>query len=519
MFGNDLRIMESNHKTSESSVRTDTHDNVMLFSITVLIFATLISITSKTIVDADLWGHLRFGLDNLQAGSIAQVDPYSYLSHGQRWINHEWLSEVVFAMAWLVWKTIGLTVLKTIIGVLTLGLVYWYLLSLKISAVRAGSLVILGWFGIMTAITTIRPHMFTLLFTAIIFIILAKSETGQYRWLWATPLVMMLWINFHGGVLAGLGFLGIWTIVHLILKRQDWLKIIPPVIISVFAMLINPYGLDLVIFLFRTATVSRPEILEWQPLELVSLLGGIYLVFLSITILGLAYSRRKKAIPIVVLLIVAALLPFVAFRHLPIFALAVLVLAGPYIDDAWSRLSPPRQANKTRPRWMSIASLVLGLVLLFWSIPNYQRIVIHNQPVSFFPDRAVALIAESQVNGNLAVEFNWGEYVLWHLGPSVLVSMDGRRETVYPDEIYEMYLDFVEGTSGWDDMLNDYDTQFALVNRNGPARNLMLLKEGWELVYEDGTSSLFASQDWHGKERLMEALENSPELPVNDFFP
>jgi len=27
-------------------------------------------------------------------------DPYSYLSAGQPWINHEWLAEVSFALAW-----------------------------------------------------------------------------------------------------------------------------------------------------------------------------------------------------------------------------------------------------------------------------------------------------------------------------------------------------------------------------------------------------------------------------------
>ena len=31
----------------------------------------------------------------------------------------------------------------------------------------------------------------------------------------------------------------------------------------------------------------------------------------------------------------------------------------------------------------------------------------------------------------MTVDFDWGEYVIWHLGPQVRVSVDGRRETVY----------------------------------------------------------------------------------------
>ncbi len=45
--------------------------------------------------------------------------------------------------------------------------------------------------------------------------------------------------------------------------------------------------------------------------------------------------------------------------------------------------------------------------------------------------RAVALLKQSGAGGNMAVPFDWGEYVLWHLGPAIKVSIDGRRETLY----------------------------------------------------------------------------------------
>jgi hypothetical protein len=215
----------------------------------------------------------------------------------------------------------------------------------------------------------------------------------------------------------------------------------------------------------------------------------------------------------------AALLPFVAFRHLPLFALAVLVLGGPYIDDAWPQINPNRQLQSKRPRWMSVISLIVALGLSVWSFSNFQRIVIPNQPEPFFPDRAVMMIAESQVAGNLAVGFNWGEYVIWHLGPDVQVSMDGRRETVYSDEIYQINRDFVNGARDWDAVLDNYDTQMALVYQSQAAYNLMLFKEGWELVYEDGTSALFASQEWTGIARLKQAAVDNPDLQINDFFP
>ncbi len=54
---------------------------------------------SRTVADPDLWGHVRFGQDILRTGRIIQRDSYSYRTGDQPWINHEWLSEVIFA--WL----------------------------------------------------------------------------------------------------------------------------------------------------------------------------------------------------------------------------------------------------------------------------------------------------------------------------------------------------------------------------------------------------------------------------------
>ena len=55
---------------------------------------------SPLIVDPDLWGHVRFGQDLLETGSIVRADPYSYLTAGQPWINHEWLAELAQAAAY-----------------------------------------------------------------------------------------------------------------------------------------------------------------------------------------------------------------------------------------------------------------------------------------------------------------------------------------------------------------------------------------------------------------------------------
>ncbi|HYB44188.1 MAG TPA: hypothetical protein VEL75_20600, partial [Candidatus Methylomirabilis sp.] len=119
-----------------------------------------------------------------------------------------------------------------------------------------------------------------------------------------------------------------------------------------------------------------------------------------------------------------------------------------------------------------------------------------------YPARAVSILRESGAAGNMAVFVEWGDYVLWHLGPRVKVSGDTRREMVYSDPIYRGNLRLLYGTAEWDTLLRARDTQLALVSKRFPTFNLMVLEPEWLLVSEDRASGLFARRGSAVAERL-----------------
>lgn len=50
------------------------------------------------------------------------------------------------------------------------------------------------------------------------------------------------------------------------------------------------------------------------------------------------------------------------------------------------------------------------------------------------PEReAVAFLRSNRLHGKLLTWFDYGEYAIWHLAPKLRVSLDGRRETAYPN--------------------------------------------------------------------------------------
>ncbi|MCC7352319.1 MAG: hypothetical protein IT330_01075 [Anaerolineae bacterium] len=476
------------------------------------------------LADPDLWGHVRFGLDLWQTGQIIRSDPYSYLTAGQPWINHEWLAEAIYGLLYSRWGPPGLTLFNVGISLLMVGLLYRHLYRLRLHPITAGLL--LGFFSLLLrpGVLNIRPQVFTYFLFLLILLLIYAAEHGSPQRLWGAIPIMAVWANLHGGFLAGLGIFLLWGFVYLALRvwHERWLQapvarphrfILLIVIAGPLATLLNPYGVGLVTFLLRTATVPRPEIAEWQPIDFRSTWGTLYLTASFLTVIGIVLTRRPRRPTLMVLLAVIAILPLAAARHTPLFALAAVAFAGEHIGDAAERWVPRRLLNRLVARVPSRrgAALLCGVLLVLHSlaVPRLRHIQIEPGS-SDVPVRAVALLKASDVGGNMVVDFNWGEYAIWHLGPRIKVSIDGRRETVYADEVYGANLRFMFGEGDWDALLREHGTELALVKRARPAFDLMASRSGWVLVYDDPLCGLFVQEE----SPLLEQIRQTPIPPL-----
>jgi len=174
----------------------------------VLVYAFAFSHFSLVTADPDLWGHIHFGQSMLDQGGLHTSDPYSYTAQGYRWINHEWLMEILFAFIYGALDSTGLIFFKTLLGVWIIHLlssihfrrsqnvtVYLVLFFLAIPVMAP---------GFMT-----RPHLATFLCLTLLMVALHKFFDGNHlslRWL---PFLFVIWANSHGGVVAGLGIFGL----------------------------------------------------------------------------------------------------------------------------------------------------------------------------------------------------------------------------------------------------------------------------------------------------------------------
>ena len=158
-----------------------------------------------------------------------------------------------------------------------------------------------------------------------------------------------------------------------------------------------------------------------------------------------------RSIPLLVVFLCTAVTPLVAIRHAPLFAVAALVMAGPHLANLWQRWQHGR-TDAPPGIWTAGAAFVGGLALLGLAAPHVRCIKIDPKDGTPFPMRAVALLKDSQVQGRLMVFFDWGEYVVWHVGPHVQISIDPRRALrLSPIRFtYDRNFQFQNGLGDWD---------------------------------------------------------------------
>jgi hypothetical protein len=104
---------------------------------------------------------------------------------------------------------------------------------------------------------------------------------------------------------------------------------------------------------------------------------------------------------------------------------------------------------------------------------------------------AVEFLKQQGARGRLLVWFDWGEYALWHLGPDLLVSVDGRRETVYSARVQDEHLRFFFDAPGGAGLPRQLQADYIWIPKTLPAVT-RVRDEGWIEVYRGEQSVILA---------------------------
>ncbi len=466
---------------------------------------------------SDMWWHLAAGRELFQTRSIWMTDPWSFSFYGAQWLNHEWLSDVIFYSWVSLWGVESIVYWKWLVIIATFSSLQYVLYRENGSPVAA-----LLCAGMAVAIAApfldVRPHIYSLLNFSLLLILLLGRGTRT----WILALLFAIWVNLHGGFFFGLMALGIllfpWREFSLVNLRGAFLV----GLVCVLAAALNPSGFKTFLYpltyAFDTSSPFR-ELGEWlSPFKPGGIRSPLFFYFMWAPALALLYLlpvvRKHAGVPWEGLALTALTLAMAltSRRFIPLFGMSLAVMLAPLVALCCRKLQLDRAAAA-----LAVPALLFALYRLL-PYPLQAPPAFHYLTAEYsYPVDLMNFVETNGIEGDVYAYYNWGGYLHWRTDGGLRVFIDGRADTIFDADTYNDYVAVLRSAPDWIQRIEKSGAAFVLwphFKGGGQQKLYDLLQTGrWRPVYRDSVGWLLS----RSTTSLPDQLVASPDTPWRDL--
>lgn len=493
-----------------------------LICISLFVSLTL-ALAPRLLGDAGIGWHIRAGEWILQGRSVPRVDWLSSLMSGKPWYAWEWLYDagIVAIHSWLGLN--GVVAFTALVIAFTFALVFRMLrergTSLPIAvvvlllAVSASSIHFLA-----------RPHVLSWLLTVIWFGLLEAFERDGYapRLAWL-PVIILAWVNLHGGFLVGFVLLGIYegcALLHTLLPGRepgDWQRARSLAVFggAAFALTFaNPYGYQLHVHIYRYLgdRFLMNHINEFLSPDFHGMAQKCFAALVLLAFVSTAATRKLSASQVLVATF-AVYSGMYASRNIPVSSMLLALLIAPQlsslVDEGTTNSGMPERVGGVLSRLRDFSArmgvldsslcghawVVVVIALGLWACAlggrlGSRQVIAAAFDGKRFPIEAVDFLSRSQIREPVFCPDYWGGYLIYRLYPQLQVAVDDRHD-LYGPEFLKNYLKVIHVQPGWDEALNGMQANWVLFPKDSPLANILKEVPQWKIIYSDGRAVLF----------------------------
>lgn len=494
--------MGQNRRTTSPGWLPSLSDWIFIAILAWLVGYALAGAEVGLLTDASTGCHIRTGEFVLAHGQAPRTDMLSFTRQGQPWFAWEWLSDLVFA---LLFRALGLNGVVVFAAAL-IAVPLWLIMR---QALRRGAncLVAIAVLHLVVGSSSIhylaRPHIFTLLFSALSFLLIDRDLNERTRAIWALVPLTVLWANLHPGfvvVIVSATIVAVGRSMEALVNvpaRAAYLKDgVRYGALSGLCLLfsgLNPYGFashQHILWLVQSSWAAK-MVQEFQAPDF-HVAQGIYFEILLFAGIGLAvgmFRRAEFARPLLILAWAHAGL--LSVRNIPIYALLVFPLLAISVSEMLERSSRDpfglvstlraigrdyRGSPRRFSPWPALA--VAAALVLCHAAPALDF------PEGLYPTRLVSKQAALLASSRVFSTDSWSDYLTYRFYPRSRIFMDGRND-FFGEEFAHRYLDVLNAKTGWDDILRQYGVDVALIPATSPLAAVVRQSGAWKTIDED----------------------------------
>jgi len=495
-------------------------------SLILLLFALVAAVFlhNATALYQDLGRHLKTGEIIWQTKSVPTTNLYSYAEPNFSFINHHWLSEVIYYGLYNIIGIKGLIIFNTLLVLATFAIIFLLVYRKKffITAILGGLLCL----GLLSERVDIRPEVFGWLILALFLYILEKNRQRINWSFWLLLPLQLFWVNLHISFIFGPVIFFFFFLDRLWVRRRELFQLdrrkafIRHVIflaVSGLALgavcLVNPNtwrGLLYPLVIFKNYGYSIAE--NQSPFFLETLMDNPTIVFFKITVILLVLSfiiniRRFRLFYFLTGLLFVVL-SWRAIRNFPLLGLAIWPILAVNFSQARQDYDKyfvrwGRSLWRVFLRLLTLAAIfviLIGGVYLFVTNKYYLQANRNEKFGLIVPPgaaKAVDFLKEQNITGRMFNNFDIGGYLIWRLYPQQKIFVDGRPEAYPADFFQRVYIPMQQDEAVWNKYSQEYglDYVFFLHTDQTPwgrrFLEIMPIRSGWTMVYLDGAVAIW----------------------------
>ncbi|MFN2581708.1 MAG: hypothetical protein ABR498_03085 [Candidatus Dormibacteria bacterium] len=476
--------------------------NLVLTGMMVGILAVLV----RRAGDPDIFWHLRTAEWMLDNHAFPPHDLYTFTVSTHPWLDHDYLAELLIAV---LYRIQGFTLVSIVFGAVT-WLGFWFILK-RIRVHGAPYLITALAIGVGALAANLvwgpRPQMFTFMFLCVELYLLETFIARRSKAVYWLPLIVVVWANFHTGVVIGLVFLGLTLAVeaiHAVVRREDAthrrnLRILGLITLgSAVAILITPEGFGLYRYAWENTFSSLQEsfVREWHSPDFHMLNTRPFELAILLLLVGFAFRRPRLHHIAQTLLVVVMGLQSV--RHIALFAAASTPVLAWSWGDAWEALRrrPAIVDDFSRDVERARGLLAAGLAAIVIATAAFIAYTLRAQTSATAANFPVAasewLAAHPNVGTRMFNEYAWGGYLAWRFYPDPNRRVFIYGETIVTgDALLTEYADVFNLASDWHAILVRENIDYAILIPDSSLAGAMEQLPGWHTAYQDSVAIIF----------------------------
>jgi len=417
----------------------------LFFIFVPFIYLLILLFVQEKAFTQDLGRHLKTGEIIARTLSVPQVNLFSYVEPNFPFINHHWLSEIIFYGSSIFFGLNSIIFIKILAIFISFGIVFY--LSFKRAGLFWTFLFSIPYLSLFSYRFDARPEVFSFIFMALFLFLIEKfRQTKKLQYLLPLPAIELLWVNMHIYFIIGIIIVGIFMAAEFLHWKKNINKTVLLIFLATCAVtFLNPSGLTGALQPFFILQHYGYSIVENQNIFFLNsiLPTSAIILFEILAVVGgiLLFCSQKKDWYVVLLFVVSAILGADMVRNFPIFVLATFPYVPQIAGEIEKRFDP--QVQKI------VKGTMLSLVCIFLLTDSAAHVQSPIRGFSYYvgAQDSINFFQTNHLKGPIFNNFDIGSYLIYRLYPSEKVYVDGRPEAysvAFFDEYKKMQTDPAE---------------------------------------------------------------------------